>query len=132
MMVCGLLQQQSFPEAPPPYQQQQYYQGYPSYPPYPYPQQKSSAGGLPFYVWIGVGALVMWAYSKISGLIRGGPQAAQAKMMSWVSRLWIPLFWHASPWCYVFLCHVLTVRYTSVAPVVLKRIAVPCRPWSRQ
>ncbi|CAK0787556.1 hypothetical protein CVIRNUC_010778 [Coccomyxa viridis] len=77
------IEQQSFPDGPPPYQQQQYYQGYPSYPPYPYPQQKSSAGGLPFYVWIGVGALVMWAYSKISGLIRGGPQAAQAKMMSW-------------------------------------------------
>ena len=36
-------------------------------------------------MWIGVGALVMWAYSKISGLVRGGPQAAQAKMMSWVS-----------------------------------------------
>ena len=78
------LQQQGYPGAPPPYQQ--YYQGYPSYPPYPYPQQqKSSGGGLPFYVWIGVGALVMWAYSKISGLVRGGPQAAQAKMMSWVS-----------------------------------------------
>ena len=91
MVMCSPLQQQSFPDGPPPYQQQQYYQGYPSYPPYPYPQQKSSAGGLPFYVWIGVGALVMWAYSKISGLIRGGPQAAQAKMMSWVSRLWVPL-----------------------------------------
>lgn len=71
------------PGAPPPYQQ--YYQGYPSYPPYPLPQQKASGGGLPFYVWIGVGALVMWAYSKVSGLVRGGPQAAQAKMMSWVS-----------------------------------------------
>jgi len=76
-------QQQGYPGAPPPYQGQ-YYQGYPSYPPYPYPQQKSSGGGLPFYVWIGVGALVMWGYSKISGLVRGGPQAAQAKMMSWV------------------------------------------------
>ena len=91
MVICSLLQQQSFPEGPPPYQQQQYYQGYPSYPPYPYPQQKSSGGGLPFYVWIGVGALVMWAYSKISSLVRGGPQAAQAKMMSWVSRPWVPL-----------------------------------------
>ncbi len=80
---CSLLQQQAYPGAPPPYQQ--YYQGYPNYPPYPYPQQqKSSGGGLPFYVWIGVGALVMWGYSKISGLVRGGPQAAQAKMMSWV------------------------------------------------
>ncbi|CAL5224675.1 g7398 [Coccomyxa viridis] len=75
-------EQQAYPGAPPPYQQ--YYQGYPNYPPYPYPQQqKSSGGGLPFYVWIGVGALVMWGYSKISGLVRGGPQAAQAKMMSW-------------------------------------------------
>ena len=82
-MLCWFLQQQGYPGAPPPYQQ--YYQGYPSYSPYPYPQQKSASGGLPFYVWIGVGALVMWAYSKISGLVRGGPQAAQAKMMSWVS-----------------------------------------------
>ena len=76
------MQQPGYPGGPPPYQQ--YYQGYPSYPSYPYPQQKSSGGGVPFYIWIGVGALVMWAYSKISNLVRGGPQAAQAKMMSWV------------------------------------------------
>ena len=104
------LQQQGYPGAPPPYQQ--YYQGYPSYPPYPYPQQKSSGGGLPFYVWIGVGALVMWAYSKISGLVRGGPQAAQAKMMSWVR---VPAHKHRKS-KEVYALHTKMAVYKAVLP----------------
>jgi hypothetical protein len=84
-------QQHLYPGAlpPPPQaypQQQQYYQAYPAYPPYPIPQQETKSGGGFFspFIWIGVGIVAATIYQKVTSFFQGGPQAAQARMMSWV------------------------------------------------
>lgn len=60
------------PPPPPPYgaPQSQYYQAYP--PPYGYPPpvvETKSGGGIPAFVWIGVGILIATAWSKVRGVI---------------------------------------------------------------
>lgn len=81
-------QQPLYPGAPPPgsYPQQQYYQAYPAYPPYPLPQETKSSGNGFFgpFVWVAVGVVMATIYQKVTSFFQGGPQAAQARMMSWV------------------------------------------------
>ncbi len=86
-------QQPGYPGPPPPYSQQQYYQAYPSYPPYPVPQQETKAGGTWFgpFIWVAVGAVIATVYQKVTSFI-ANPQAAQARMMSWVSLTLPPAF----------------------------------------
>lgn len=86
-------QQPGYPGPPPMYPQQQYYQGYPSYPPYPAPQQEARSGGSWFgpFIWIAIGAVLATIYTKVTSFMQN-PQAAQARMMSWVSAA--PLFKH--------------------------------------
>ena len=45
---------------------------------------------MPAFIWVGVGVLVAFVYGKVSSFFQGGPQAAQARMMSWV-RMHTPL-----------------------------------------
>lgn len=42
---------------------------------------------MPAFIWVGVGVLVAFVYGKVSSFFQGGPQAAQARMMSWVRGL---------------------------------------------
>lgn len=81
------------PPPPPPPGYQQYYQAYPpGYPPFPPPPEPAAAsGGVPAFVWVGVGVLLAVAWGKLSSLFsffRGGPSGggggAQEKMMGWV------------------------------------------------
>eukprot|EP00884_Botryococcus_braunii_P019871 jgi/Botrbrau1/6568/Bobra.40_2s0032.1 len=67
---------------PPPYgaPQPQYYQGYPPPYAYPPPAAESKGGGIPTFVWIGVGILIATAWGKVTSFFSGGPGGAQDKM----------------------------------------------------
>ena len=83
------------PPPPPPPSYQQYYQAYPPpFPPMPPPEPAPAAGGVPAFVWVGVGVLLALAWGKVSSFLsffRGGAGAggagAQEKMMGWVRPL---------------------------------------------
>ena len=83
--------------APPPPSYQQYYQAYPPpYPPLPPPEPAQAAGGVPAFVWVGVGVLLALVWGKVSSFLAifrggagggGGGGNAQEKMMGWVRPL---------------------------------------------
>lgn len=81
------------PPSPPSYQQ--YYQAYPPpYPPLPPPEPAQAAGGVPAFVWVGVGVLLAFVWGKVSSFLSifrggagGGGGNAQEKMMGWVRPL---------------------------------------------
>lgn len=55
------------------------------------PQQETKSGGTWFgpFIWVAVGAVIATVYQKVTSFI-ANPQAAQARMMSWVSFTFLP------------------------------------------
>lgn len=80
-----------YPGPPPPLSPQElYYQQYQAFPPYPtqVPQQQAQAsGGVPAYVWVGVGVILAIIYNKVTSFFSNPAKMQEMAMKAMMSKM---------------------------------------------